>query len=89
MYFLYLKQTSEIIVPIRTCEPDKRTLNKEPDCGIGGGVKWQNVDLFYAPDEEFPADFQEWAATGKYYIDRGEIKENLAWVKPEEEPEWP
>jgi len=65
--------------------PDQRTLDKEPDCGIGGGVKWENVDLFYAPDEEFPDDFQKWAPEGKYYVDDDEIKENLDWEEPEEE----
>jgi len=85
MYFLYLKSNGEISVPIRQGEPDSRTINKEADCGIGGGVKWENVDLFYSPDEEFPDDFQKWAATGKYYINGNEIKENLDWKEPEEE----
>jgi len=88
MYFLYLKSNGEISVPIRQGEPDNRTVNKEVNCGIGSGVKWQNVDLFYAPDEEFPDDFQKWAATGKYYVDGDEIKENLDWREPEEEDEW-
>jgi len=87
MYFLYLKSTGAISVPIRSGKPDERTLNKEADCGIGSGVKWENVDLFYAPDEEFADDFKEWAAEGKYYISNDEVKENLKWVKPEE-PEW-
>jgi len=84
MYFLYLKSTGAISVPIRLGKPDERTLNKEADCGIGGGVKWGNVDLFYAPDDEFPEDFQEWAAEGKYYVDSDEIKEDMDWVQPEE-----
>jgi len=87
MYFLYLKETGAISVPVRIGRPDEKTLNKEPDCGIGGGVKWENVDLFYAPDDEFPEDFQEWAVEGKYYVDGDEIKENMGWEKPGEE-EW-
>ena len=85
MYFLYLKSNGEISLPVRMGRPDQRTLDKEPDCGIGGGVKWENVDLFYAPDEEFPDDFQKWAPEGKYYVDDDEIKENLDWEEPEEE----
>lgn len=50
MYFLYLKSNGKISVPIRIGEPDIKTLNKEADCGIGSGVKWENVDLFYAPE---------------------------------------
>ena len=88
MYFLYLKSTGAISPPIRSGKPDERTLNKEIDCGIGGGVKWENVDLFYAPDEEFSGDFQEWAGEGKYYISGDEVKENVDWVQPKEEPEW-
>jgi len=87
MYFLYLKETGKITMPIRQGKPDERTLNKKPNCGIGSGVKWENVDLFYAPGDEFPEDFQEWAAEGKYYVDGDEIKENMDWVQPEEE-EW-
>lgn len=87
MYFLYLKSSGEIIVPIRSGQPDKRSLSKKPDCGIGGGVKWENVDLFYS-DEEFPKDFVRTAPLGKYYIENNEIKENPDWVEPEEE-EWP
>lgn len=88
MYFLFRKTDGQISVPIRKGEPDLRTLNKEPDCGIGSGVKWENVDLFYAPDEEFddPKDFQKWAPEGKYYIDNGEIKETAGWEEPEEVP---
>lgn len=88
MYFLYRKDNGEISLPIRYGAPDQRTLSKEFDCGIGSGVKWQNVDLFYAPDDEFPEDFQRWATTGKYYVDDNEIKENLDWIEPEES-EWP
>lgn len=85
MFFLYLKSNGEISEPIHKGEPDTKTLNKEADCGIGRGVKWQNVDLFYSPDEEFPDDFQEWATEGKYYVDGNEIKENLDWIEPREE----
>ena len=85
MYFLYLKSTGAISVPIRSGKPDEKTLNKEADCGIGSGVKWENVDLFYAPDEEFADDFMDNAATGKYYISGDEVKENLKWIKPERE----
>jgi len=89
MYFLYLKSTGAISVPIRQGKPDERTLNKESNCGIGGGMKWENVDLFYAPDDEFPEDFQEWAAEGKYYVDGDEIKEDMDWVQPPEgEEQW-
>lgn len=88
MYFLYLKSNGEIIVPIRQSEPDINTLNKEVNCNIGSGVKWENVDLFYSPDEEFPDDFVRTAPLGKYYVDGNEIKENLDWEEPEEE-EWP
>ena len=88
MYFLYIKSNGKISPPIRYGEPSQETLDKKPDCEIGLGVKWENVDLFYAPDEEFPEDFQKWAATGKYYVNGNEIAENLDWVEPEEE-EWP
>ena len=87
MYFLYLKSDGDISPPIRYGEPSQKALSKEPDCEIGGGIKWENVDLFYALDEEFPEDFQKWAAIGKYYVDGNEIKENLDWVEPEEEEE--
>jgi len=87
MYFLYLKSNGEISPPVKFGKPDQRSLSKEADCGIGGGVKWENVDLFYAPDDEFPDDFQKWAAIGKYYVNADEIKENLDWQEPEEE-EW-
>lgn len=85
MFFLYLKSSGKISPPIRHGEPSQRALNKEANCEIGSGIKWQNLDLFYAPDEQFPEDFQKWAATGKYYVDGNEIKENLDWVEPEEE----
>jgi len=68
--------------------PGQRTLDKEEDCEIGSGIKWENVDLFYAPDSEFPDDFKEWADTGKYYVAGDEIKEDMDWVKPKEEEEW-
>ena len=84
MYFLYLKLNGKISAPIRHGMPSQRTLSKELDCEIGSGIKWQNVNLFYAPDEEFPEDFCKWAATGKYYVDGNEVKENLDWVEPEE-----
>ena len=85
MYFIYLKSSGAISPPIRRGKPDDRTLNKEADCGIGGGVRWDNNDLFYAPDDEFPDDFQKWASTGKYYVINNEIKENLGWIEPMEE----
>jgi len=88
MYFLYLKSNGEISPPIQCGEPSQKALDKKPDCEIGSGIKWQNVDLFYAPDEDFPDGFQKWAGTGKYYVDGNEVKENLDWVEPEEE-EWP
>jgi len=88
MYFLYLKLNGQISIPIKYGEPGKKTLNKESDCDLGSGIKWANVDLFYSPTDEFPEDFQKWAATGKYYVDGNEIVENLDWVEPEEE-EWP
>ena len=85
MYFLYLKSNGEIIVPIHSGQPSQRALNKEVDCEIGSGIKWENVDLFYSPDEEFPDDFARTAPLGKYYVEGNEIKENLDWVEPEEE----
>lgn len=88
MHFIYLKSSGAISPPVKLGKPDDRTLNKEADCGIGFGVKWGTNDSFYAPDDEFPDDFQKWAATGKYYVDVNvspcEIKENLDWVEPEE-----
>ena len=75
MYFLYIKSSGKIGEPIRSGQPDKRTIDKEPNCGIGSGVKWENVDLFYS-DEEFPEDFVRTAPLGKYYIENDEVKEN-------------
>lgn len=88
MFFLYLKSNGKIIVPIRQGEPDRKTIDKEKECGIGSGIKWENVDLFYSPDEKFPDDFARTAPLGKYYVDGNEIKENLDWEEPEVE-EWP
>lgn len=88
MYFLYRKDNGEVSPPVRKGKPDNRTLRKEVNCGVGSGVKWENVDLFYSPDDEFPDAFQKWAATGKYYVDGNEVKENLDWEEPEE-IEWP
>jgi len=90
MYFLYNKKTGEISVPIRTGQPSEKATNKEWDCEIGSGIKWENVDLFYAPDEEFPEDFAENAPLGKYYVnlETEEVEENTEWQPPEEEEEW-
>jgi len=87
MYFLYLKSNGEIVVPIHSGQPSQWALEKKPVCELGSGVKWENVDLFYAPDEEFPEDFARTAPLGKYYIENNEVKENLDWEEPEEE-EW-
>lgn len=91
MFFLYLKSNGEISPPLRKGEPDLRTLNKEANCGIGSGIKWENVDLFYAPDEDFGevCDFCKWAAAGKYYIENNEIKERFGWQEPESFEEEP
>jgi len=88
MYFLYHKQTGEISPPIRKGEPSQKAVAKESDCEIGSGIKWENVELFYAPDSEFPDDFGDTADKGKYYVDlqAEEIRENKDW-QPEEE-EW-
>ena len=86
MYFIYLKSTGAISPPTRTGEPDEKTLNREPNCGIGGGVKWDTNDLFYAPDEEFPRDFQDAACEGKYKVKDGEIVEVDGWEP--RVPEW-
>ncbi|HEC63809.1 MAG TPA: hypothetical protein ENI23_00780 [bacterium] len=88
MYFLYLKSNGEISLPVRTGKPDQQTLNKERECGIGSGIKWENVDLFYSPDEEFPEDFVRTAPLGKYFITGDEITENTDWEEPEER-KWP
>lgn len=87
MYFLYLKDSGKIGEPIRRGKPDYKTINKERECGIGSGVKWENVDLFYSPDDEFPDDFARTAPLGKYYIDGNEVKEKLDWKESEEEEE--
>jgi len=86
MYFIYLKSTGAISPPIRMGEPDETTLNRESNCGIGGGVKWDTNDLFYAPDEEFPKDFRDTAGEGKYKVKNGEILEVDGWEP--QEPEW-
>lgn len=90
MYFLYHKKTGEISVPTRIGQPSEKAINKERDCEIGSGIKWENVDLFYAPDSEFPEDFTENAPLGKYYInlETEEVEENKEWQPPEEEEEW-
>lgn len=90
MFFLYLKSTGQIVPPIHKGEPSNQALNKELNCELGSGIKWENVDLFFAPDEDFEelddgSDFHKWATTGKYYIENNEIKENLDWEEPEEE----
>jgi hypothetical protein len=85
MYFLYLKSDGAISPPIKKGEPETAAINKELNCSLGSGIKWNNVDLFYAPDEEFPEDFQETASLGKYYIKNDEVKENLDWEPEEEE----
>lgn len=87
MFFLYFKTNGEIILPIHRRDPCSRTLNKESNCELGSGIKWENVDLFYAPDEEFddPDDFVRTAPFGKYYVEDNEIKENFDWEEPEEE----
>lgn len=89
MYFLYLKSNGEIVDSIHFGQPSQRVLNKEINCELGSGIKWENVDLFYAPDDEFPEDFQRWADTGKFYVESDEIKENFDWIEPERRREWP
>lgn len=84
MFFLYLKLNGEISEPIHRGEPSQRTLDKNINCEIGSSIKWENVDLFYSPDEEFPDDFVRTAPLGKYYVDSNEIKENLDWIESEE-----
>lgn len=83
MYFLYLKSDGTISLPIIKDKPEKAAVNKELKCSLGSGIKWNNVDLFYAPDDEFSEDFQETASLGKYYVENNEVKENLKW-EPEE-----
>jgi len=92
MYFLYLKSTGNICEPIHSEQPSQQAINKEKDCELGSGIKWENVDLFFAPDNEFPEDFARTAPLGKYYIDidnvdihKCSVKENLEWQEPEEE----
>jgi len=88
MYFLYRKDNGEISPPVKFGQPSQQALDKKLNCEIGSGIKWGNVDLFYAPDEEFSDDFAKTAPLGKYYVDGDEIKENLDWREPEEEDEW-
>ena len=88
MYFIYLKSTGAISPPVRTGEPDQATLDSKADCGIGGGVKWDTNELFYAPDDEFPEDFRATAAEGKYIVKAGEIIEVKGWEPQEEPEEW-
>ena len=87
MYFLYRKDNGEISPPVRSGTPSQRVLNKEVNCEIGSGIKWENVDLFYAPDEDFPEDFVRTAPLGKYYVDEDTVYEDTKWAEPEEE-EW-
>jgi len=81
MYFLYNKLTGAISEPIRSGEPSEKVLNKEADCELGSGIRWNEadgVDLFYAPDEDILStypDFLEVAInawgrflTGKYFV---------------------
>jgi len=82
MYFLYFKTDGRIIVPVCKGEPDDKTVKKEAICGIGSGVKWENVDLFYASDEEFADDFVRAAPLGKYYIKNDEVKKHVGWKEP-------
>ena len=85
MYFLYFKSNGKIGEPIHRGKPSQQALSKKVDCEIGSGIKWENVELFYSSDEEFPNDFARTAPLGKYYIDGNEVKENLDWIEPEEE----
>ena len=87
MYFLYLKSDGAISPPVKKGEPEKAAIDKKPKCSLGSGINWENVDLFYAPDDEFPENFQETAPLGKYYIENNKIKEDLNWEP--EVPEWP
>lgn len=84
MYLIYLKSNGQI-TSRRKGEPEQAVLDKEPDCSLGAGIKWNNVNLFYAPDEEFPKDFMQ--TQGKYYVENDELKEVPDW-EPEEEI-WP
>lgn len=85
MYFLYLKSDGTISPPVKKGEPEAKTVKKELNCDLGSGIKWENVDLFYAPDDEFIDDFQETAPLGKYYIKNDEVRENLDWKPGEDE----
>lgn len=85
MYFLYRKDNGEISPPVKSGQPDQRTLDKEVNCGIGSGVKWENVDLFYSLDENFPKDFFRTAPLGKYYIKNDEIEEDKTWEESDED----
>ena len=85
MFFLYLKTTGAVSPPVIKGEPDAATLAKESVTRLGSGIKWQNVDTFYALDEEFPEDFRKYAPQDKYYVEDGEIKEIPGWELPEEE----
>ena len=86
MYFLYLKSSGAVSPPVKKGEPEEAAINKDLKCSLGSGIKWNNVDLFYTPDDEFPEDFKETVLLGKYYIKNDEVKENLDW-KPKES-EW-
>ena len=88
MYFLYLKSNGTISPPVKRGEPEIAATDKELNCNLGSGIKWDNVDLFYSPDGEFTDDFIETAPQGKYYVENNEVKEDLTWTPPEEEPEW-
>ena len=79
--------TGAISPPVIKGEPEDAAINKELVCSLGSGIKWENVDLFYAPDDEFPDDFKVTAPQGHYYIEDGEVKETPDW-EPPEEPEW-
>lgn len=84
MYFLYVKSDGSIW-NIRRGKPETAVLNKEENCSLGRGVKWDNVDLFYAPDEDFPKDFFRTAPLGKYYVKNEEVEESKDWEEPDED----
>lgn len=88
MYFLYLKADGTISPPVKSGEPESATIDKELNCSLGSGIKWDNVDVFYADDSEFTNDFIETASQGQYYIENNTVKENLDWTPPEEPEEW-
>ena len=85
MYFLYLKSDGVISPPVKRGEPEMAATNKELNCSLGSGIKWDNVDLFYAPDSEFADNFIETASQGKYYIENNTVKEDLNCTPLEEE----